>query len=194
VARPGSNKPSIATYADHEVITPPHRLRRACATSAPMDSDPVERAEAALAKLGKHFAGWMDGECERLDQARQAAKAARFSRSSCEALFLAAHDIRGEAGTLGHALAASPADSLCRLIEHTPDPGRIPAALVDQHVDAVRAIVRETARPDIAEVAAQLTGRLRQVTDEFLARENRGLPAALAEVPAPALAPRDPAF
>jgi hypothetical protein len=194
MARPGSNKPSVATYADHEVITPPHHLRRACSTSAPADDDPVARAEAALAKLEDRFAGWMEQECERLDRARRDAKAARFSKQTCEALFLAAHDIRGEAGTLGHALAASPADSLCRLIEHTPDPGFIPAALIDQHVDAVRAIVRETERPDIAEVAAALTGRLRQVTDEFLARQNRDRPAALAEILAPSLAPRDPAL
>ena len=45
---------------------------------------------------------------------------------------------------------APAADSLCRLLEHTPDLATIPLAIVDQHVDAVRAIVREYARSDIA--------------------------------------------
>ena len=40
--------PSVATYADHEVITPPHELRKAVALAAAGDDDPVARAEAAL--------------------------------------------------------------------------------------------------------------------------------------------------
>ena len=60
------------------------------------------------------------------------------------------------------------ADSLCRLIEYTPDATRIPLKLVDQHVDAVRAIYREYSRSDAKELAAMLTQRLREVTDEFL--------------------------
>jgi len=43
---------------------------------------------------------------------------------------------------------ASAADSLCRLIEYSPEAARIPSTLIDQHVDAVRAIHREHARSD----------------------------------------------
>ena len=49
---------------------------------------------------------------------------------------------------------------------------RIPVVLVDQHVDAVRAIAREYARADLENVAHALTAKLREVTDEFLKREN----------------------
>jgi hypothetical protein len=42
------NAPSVATFADHEVITPPHALRKAVAQVADPDDDPVARAEAAL--------------------------------------------------------------------------------------------------------------------------------------------------
>ena len=52
---------------------------------------------------------------------------------------------------------AGAAESLCRLLEHTPDITRIPIELVDRHVDAVRAITREHARPDLADVAGALT-------------------------------------
>jgi hypothetical protein len=45
---------------------------------------------------------------------------------------------------------------------------RIPAALVDQHVDAVRAIHREYGRSDAQKLATALTKRLREVTDDFL--------------------------
>jgi hypothetical protein len=81
------------------------------------------------------------------------------------------------------------ADSLCRLLEHSPDLGKIPIAIVDQHVDAVRAIVREHGRPDNAAVAAALIRKLRAVTDEFLVRENVSRPEVLKTIQSPSLAP-----
>ena len=87
----------------------------------------------------------MVSECERLDTARHQVKAIGFNKDTRDALFHAAHDIKGEAATFGYPDVAASADSLCRLIEHTPDATRIPIALVDQHVDAIRAIIRESA-------------------------------------------------
>src|SRR5262249_59373230 len=104
------------------------------------------------------------------------------------ALFRAAHDIKGQAATFGFPWVAALADSLCRLIEHTPDMTRIPLTLVDQHVDAIRAIVRESARPDIATVADKLIKKLRAVTEDFLAQENRDRPDYLDGILGPPLA------
>jgi len=190
------DKASVATYADHEVITPPHKLRNAVSTVVPSSAadDPVARAEEALAQLSSRFAAWMEAECDRLDRARNAIMSGGVTKAARDALFFAAHDIRGGAGTFGFPMVAVPADSLCRLILHTPDTSRIPLTLVDQHVDAVRAMIRESARPDVEETAAALTRRLCEVTDEFLAHENRDRPDELNDILSPSLAPRDPAF
>ena len=99
----------------------------------------------------------MDDECERLDKARHKVIDGGFTKANKEVLFHAAHDIKGEAATFGYPAVASAADSLCRLIEYTPDATRIPAQLVDQHVDAVRAIYREYERSDAKDLAAMLT-------------------------------------
>ena len=112
-----------------------------------------------------------------------------FTERTHEALFRAAHDIKGEAATFGYPAAAGVAESLCRLLEHTPEIGRIPIALVDQHVDAVRAITREYARPDVADMASALTLRLREVTDDFLRQENDFRPDYLESIFSPPLAP-----
>jgi HPt (histidine-containing phosphotransfer) domain-containing protein len=183
--------PSVATFADHEVITPPHKLRRFVRQAIEGEDDPVERAEAALAQLECEFADWMHSECERLDQARLEIQSKGFTAQAREALFHAAHDIKGEAATFGYPAAAGVADSLCRLIEHSPDIARAPLALIDQHVDAVRAIVREYAHADNERVATELTQRLREVTDEFLLHENRHRPEYLDGILAPPLAPGD---
>ena len=132
----------------------------------------------------------MQAECERLETARQDVKRLGMTEHTHDALFRAAHDIKGEAATFGYPEVAGVADSLCRLLEHTPEIGAHPdRALVDQHVDAVRAITREYARPDLAEVAGALTLRLREVTDDFLKRENDFRPDYLESIFSPPLAP-----
>ena len=132
----------------------------------------------------------MQSECERLETARQEVVRQGFTEKTHAELFRAAHDIKGEAATFGYpAAVVGAADSLCRLLEHKPDMSRIPVTLVEQHVDAVRAIAREHARDDLASVAGTLTRRLREVTDEFLRSENVDRPDYLESIFAPTLAP-----
>ena len=193
MAKEKGGKASVATYGDYEMITPPDGLRMAVSEVPDgEEDDPVGRAEDALARLSSEFSSWMDTECERLDAARVSIKSNGFTQAARDALFSYAHDIKGQAATFGYPLAAAPADSLCRLIEHTPDINRIPVSLVDQHVDAVRAIVREDARHDIRQVADALTKRLRDVTDEFLMRENKDRPEVLASILSPSIDPSEP--
>ncbi|MGC1776905.1 MAG: Hpt domain-containing protein [Xanthobacteraceae bacterium] len=188
MAQRKNDGPSVVTYADYEVITPPHDLRKAVGPAMEGD-DPVARAEAALAGLSSEFAGWMQMECERLETARQSAARSGLTTQTHEALFRAAHDIKGEAATFGYPKAAGIAESLCRLLEHTPELKHIPIKLIDQHVDAVRAIIREHARPDLSQVADALERKLRDVTDEFLRQENSFRPDYLESIFSPPLAP-----
>jgi HPt (histidine-containing phosphotransfer) domain-containing protein len=187
---PKKHSAVVATYGDHEVIRPENKLRKAVSSTpyAPSDN-PVARAELALAELSSEFSSWMDIECERLDKARCTIVVGGFTEASKNDLFHAAHDIKGQAATFGFPLVALAADSLCRLIEYSSDVTRIPLKLVDQHVDAVRAIYHEYARSDAKELAATLTKRLRVVTDEFLSHENRGRPDVLEQIMGPSIIP-----
>jgi hypothetical protein len=184
------SKPDVVTYGDHEKITPDTRsLRKTLRPALPDEADPIARAEEALAAISADFSDWMLQECERLDVARRKVREMGLSKQTRQELFLAAHDVKGDSGTLGYPEVARAAESLCRLIEHAPDLAKIPQAIIDQHVDAVRAIVREYARPDIAAIASALTGKLRAVTDEFLIKENRHRPDVLKTIQSPTLAP-----
>jgi hypothetical protein len=185
-------KPDVITYGDHEMITPDTRhLRKTLRPATPDEPDPVVQAEEALAQISNEFDAWMLAECERLDAARRKVHDEGLSKSTRQELFLAAHDVKGDSGTFGYPEVVPAADSLCRLLEHSPDLGKVPLSIVDQHVDAVRAIVREYARTDIAAVAAALTSKLRSVTDEFLVRENRDRPDVLKAIHSPSLAPSE---
>jgi HPt (histidine-containing phosphotransfer) domain-containing protein len=189
MAKKKDDAPSVTTYADHEVITPPHRLRHVVSAAGNDDHDPVARAEQALAKLSPEFGAWMDVECARLDTARKQVQAQGLNDKTRDLLFHAAHDIKGEAATFGYPHAAAIAESLCRLIEHTPDMARIPVGLIDQHVDAVRAIIREHARPDAEEIGGSLITRLRSVTDDFLLQENKDRMDEMDGILSPPIAP-----
>jgi chemotaxis protein histidine kinase CheA len=187
-----ANLAAVSTFADHEVILPPNKLKKAAQKVKPdakVEFDPVAKAEAALAELAQDFAQWMEQECTRLDIARKTMTANGVNQGTRDALFLAAHDIKGQATTFGFPLVTPVADSLCRLIEHTPDMSRLPLSLIDQHVDAIRAITHRNTRGNSETNSAKLAEKLRHVTEEFLARENRDRPEFFETVPSPSLAP-----
>ena len=188
-----NDRPAVSTFADHEVIVPPNKLKKAVQKIKPGEKipfDPVERAEAALAELAADFSVWMNQELARLDAARNAVKASGVTPGNRDVLFRAAHDIKGEAATFGYSAVALAAESLCRLIEHAPDPDRIPSALIEQHVDAVRAIHREYRHSDAQKLATALTRQLREVVDDFLIKENRDRPDVLKQLKSPSIVPR----
>jgi chemotaxis protein histidine kinase CheA len=175
-----ADEPKVATFKDHQVITPDTRkLRRTLREALPGEPDPVEAAEQALARLSGDFQLWMNDECARLDAARRKIKDNELSKEASQELFLAAHNIKGDGSTFGFPEVVRAADSLCRLIEHSPELAKIPMTIIDQHVDAIRAIVREHERGDIAQIAGTLNQSLRAVTDEFLLVENQHRPEVL---------------
>ena len=188
-------KADVITYGDHEVITPDHsRLRQVMRQATPEEEeaeDPVARAEAALEQISSDFGDWMTEECERLDAARLKVRDGGLTKPNRQELFFAAHDVKGDSGTFGYPMVVPAAESLCRLLEHAPNANRIPITIIDQHVDAVRAIFREYARNDITKIAEALTSKLRGVTDEFLVRENRDRPDKLKLIMAPSIQPSD---
>ena len=186
-------KPSIATYGDYEMITPHNPLRGAVRQISPGEAadDPVARAEEALASLSSEFTSWMDSECERLDAARRTIKADGFNKKTLQALFHAAHDIKGDAVTFGFPSAGAAAESLCRIIEHAPELAKVPSDLIMHHINAVQAIVRQRTKLDTAAMASELSRQLRGIADEFLTRANQDRPEHLEAIMAPSIAPAE---
>lgn len=185
-----SPAPVIETYADHHVITPHNPLKHAIRPVGNRElDDPVARAEAALANLSGEFKTWMRDECDRLASAHAAAVSRGFDSMTRGALFRAAHDIKGDAPTFGFPAAGSAADSLCRIIEHAPDLAAVPPELIQHHVDAVQAIVREHNTIDKAGVAHELSARLRAVANDYLIAVNRDRPDHLEAIAAPSIVP-----
>jgi chemotaxis protein histidine kinase CheA len=180
--------PPEKRFDDHSVIVPPHKLKKAVTHtrgSGQIDMSAVERAEAALAELKTEFVDWMNAECERIDAARRAIHAKGMNRATADALFMPAHDIKGGATTLGFPLAERVATSLCRVLRHAPEPIRIQRSLIDLHVDAIRAIVREDIRDPNNPYGIELAERLSIMVETFLADELKDAYAEIAGDAAP---------
>jgi chemotaxis protein histidine kinase CheA len=182
----------IETFADHHVITQPNPLRKVLRRVAEKDlDDPVARAEKALAGLSGEFKNWMTIESDRLAAAYAAVLKDGFTKDNSEELFRAAHDIKGDAATFGFPSAAAAADSLCRIIEHAPNLGKVPAQLIAHHINAIQAIVRERTRLDTVSTANELSRQLRGIADEYLTHANRNRPEHLEAILAPSIVPTD---
>jgi HPt (histidine-containing phosphotransfer) domain-containing protein len=166
-------------FADHEVITPDNPLR-VFVRDVPNNKkdDPVARAEAALKTLSNQFDDWMIAECDGLTAAWQRAQD-KLTRKNRDELFRAAHNIKGDATTFGYPAAAAVAGSLCRVIEFSPNVAALPIEIVDHHVRAVIAIVREHTHVNAREIARELSARLRGVSDKYLKQANRDRPQYL---------------
>ncbi|TAK49396.1 MAG: Hpt domain-containing protein [Xanthobacteraceae bacterium] len=185
-----AEQPQVATFADHQVITPPNRLGAYVRRAAQGDrDDPVARAEHALQKLSVQFDDWMNVECDRLAAAHETVLRAGFTPEHSGALYRAAHDIKGAGGTYGYPAAAIAAESLCRIIDHAPVLQDVPTDLIANHIQAILAIVREHDRINAVNVAETLSRRLRGIADEYLAHINRDRPEHLEAILAPSLAP-----
>lgn len=182
----------VETFSDHHVITQPNPLRKVLRRVAEKDGDdPVARAEKALADLAGEFKSWMTIEADRLAAAYAAVLKSGFTDVTCEELFRAAHDIKGDGATFGFPSAAVAAESLCRIMEHAPDLDQVPAQLIAHHISAIAAIVRERTKLDTVSTAAALSRQLRGVADEYLIHANRDRPEHLEAILSPSIVPTE---
>ncbi len=161
-------------FSDHTVIVPPHRLKSVITHTAEQGDfamDVVARAEAALAEIRHEFRAWMSAECEALEAARNVMRSKGQSGPTLHKISHTAHEIKGHAAVLGFPLAGRIAGLLCRLLNHAPDPEHVPLAVIDSHVDAIRAVVREQIHSVNDKTGREIFERLAVIVENFLAQE-----------------------
>ena len=120
-----------------------------------------------MEELKVEFSGWIADDVKKLMDAR-----ARYSQApddtGRDALWRAAHDIKGQAPTFHCPLMARVADSLSRLIAELPAGAAIPMALVDAHVDAIQSIHKLAMQDTNDKTAQALCAELDHRVDDVL--------------------------
>ena len=113
-----------------------------------IDADAIAKAEAALKSLSGQFAQWLDDEIKKLDAARAAVQANGYTPETSESLYLRAHDLKGLGSTYEFPLITRIAASLCKLTDTPERRAQASLFLIDSHIDAIKACVRDNIRDD----------------------------------------------
>jgi chemotaxis protein histidine kinase CheA len=130
-----------------------------------IDPAAIAKAEAALKSLASNFTQWLADEITKLDAARRQVRAEGATSETMENLYLRAHDLKGLGTTYGYQLITRIAGSLCRLIDDKEKRATTSLELVDAHIDAIKAAVRDDIKSDEHPVGRVLVEELeRRVT------------------------------
>jgi chemotaxis protein histidine kinase CheA len=145
-----------------QMIQPANALRLKVGGGRLSAIDPaaIAKAEAALKSLASNFTQWLADEITKLEAARQQIRADGATAEAMENLYLRAHDLKGLGTTYGYQLITRIAGSLCRMIDDKEKRAGAPLELVDAHIDAIKAAVRDDIKSDDHQVGRVLVEEL----------------------------------
>ncbi len=151
-----------------QVIQVPNTLRlKVGGRLGAIDPNAIAKAEAALKSLSGNFVQWLQDEVTKLEAARQRVKTDGATTEAMEALYLRAHDLKGLGTTYEFPLITRIAASLCRLIDDKEKRGQAPMLLIDGHIDAIKAAVRDSIKTDEHPVGKILAEELERRVKEM---------------------------
>ena len=127
----------------------------------------IAKAEAALKSLASNFSQWLSDEITKLEAASQQVRAQGITTETMENLYLRAHDLKGLGTTYGYQLITRIAGSLCRMIDDKDKRAATPMELVDAHIDAIKAAVRDDIKTDEHPVGSVLVEELERRVREM---------------------------
>lgn len=150
-----------------QVIPPTNSLRlKVGGRFGAIDPAAIAKAEAALKSLSSNFSQWLQDEVVKLDGARQRVRDEGVNAETMEFLYLRAHDLKGLGTTYEFPLITRIGASLCKLIDDKDKRLTVSVPLVDAHIDAIKAAVRDDIKTDDHPVGRILIQELeRQVTE-----------------------------
>ena len=168
--RPLTRSPTQAAPSQTvEIIQVPNTLRMKVGPRfGAMDAAAVAKAEEALKSLASEFAQWLQDEIDKLEAARLAVKTNGPEPALMEQLYLPAHDLKGLGATYDYPLISRVAGSLCKLMDSPNGRTGAPLFLVDAHIDAIRAIVRDEIRDPEHPVGRALSQALDQRVNDYI--------------------------
>jgi hypothetical protein len=152
-----------------EVIQPPANLRaRLGPRFGRIDPGAIAKAEAALKGLSSQFGQWLQDEVGKLEAARADILREGLDSERADRLYTHAHDLKGLGSTYEYPIVTRIAASLCKLLGEGEQRLRAPLPLVDAHVNAIRAAVRDGVKDSDTPVGAAVTGELEKHVADIL--------------------------
>ena len=132
-----------------QVIRPPNTLRlKVGGGFGGIDPSAIAKAEEALKAMSAQFGQWLQDEIVKLDKAQADIRSQGYNDQTAEALYFRAHDLKGLGTTYQYPLVTRLAGSLCKMMDEPAKRMAAPMVLIDAHVDAIKAVVRDQIQTD----------------------------------------------
>ena len=132
-----------------QVIRPPNTLRlKVGGGFAGIAAGAIAKAEEALKAMSAQFGQWLQDEIVKLDKAQSDIRSEGYNTQTAEALYFRAHDLKGLGATYQYPLVTRLAGSLCKMMDEPAKRMAAPLVLIDAHVDAIKAVVRDQIQTD----------------------------------------------
>jgi hypothetical protein len=122
----------------------PTQLRQRLGRSfSGFNASSIARAEAAVAAMTDQFGGWLADELVKLEAAHKLVSAPGSGEAELEAFYRCAHDLKGLGGTYGYPIVSQFSASLCYLMDSPEARAKAPQKILDSHVAAIIASVKQ---------------------------------------------------
>ncbi len=144
-----------------QMFTPPNTLRMKVGGGfGGIDAGAIAKAEEALKAMSAQFGQWLQDEITKLDAAQMAIRTQGLTTETAEGLYFRAHDLKGLGSTYQYPIVTRMAGSLCKLLDDPAKRTEAPIVLLDAHIDAIKAVVRDEIQTDEHPVGRELAEAL----------------------------------
>jgi hypothetical protein len=144
-----------------QIFTPPNTLRMKVGSGfGGIDAGAIAKAEEALKAMSAQFGQWLQDEITKLDAAQAAIRTQGLTAETAEGLYFRAHDLKGLGSTYQYPIVTRMAGSLCKLLDDPTRRTEAPIVLLDAHIDAIKAVVRDEIQTDEHPVGRELAETL----------------------------------
>jgi hypothetical protein len=151
------------------VFRPPNALRAKVGGGfGGIDANAIAKAEEALKAMSAQFGQWLQDEVAKLDQTQADIRTKGYTTETAEALYFRAHDLKGLGTTYQYPLVTRIAGSLCRMLDDADKRMKAPLPVIDAHIDAIKAVVRDEIQTDEHPVGRDLAEALEARVAEHL--------------------------
>ena len=151
------------------MIIPPNNLKKKVKITIVKDGqehDSIERAEIAMAAMSDKFKEWLEVEVLKFDKCRNE-MCKESNAINLDALHVVAHDVKGQAETMGYPLITLVSASLCKLINVWENPKTFPLDQLNNHVDAIKVLLSQNIKSKDHPIGKKLTDSLINVVYDF---------------------------
>lgn len=144
----------------YEIFMPPNVLKaRLGGGKFLLDRGAVIRAEEIVEAMKTANSNWLNEEIEALATAFANLKK-KPTLETIARLYRSSHDLRGQAVMFDFPLISRLAQLLCDLVETVADPEKMPIALMELHIDAIKVVLRDKAKAMDNQKALELVREL----------------------------------